>query len=115
STLQAGLRQHVPQLADALERWSEAAKSHILDPLLRIEYPRLEKKSVDYALLERAKNVVVAHGSFGWDDLGSWNALPRHLKMDSAGNCVVGDFLHIDASHNIVFDARTKNRTPIAI
>jgi mannose-1-phosphate guanylyltransferase len=65
--------------------------------------------------MEHAQNVVVADGSFEWDDLGSWNALSRHLKSDLEGNCAVGDFIHVDAARNIIFDARTKNRTPIAV
>jgi mannose-1-phosphate guanylyltransferase len=58
---------------------------------------------------------VVADGAFEWDDLGSWTALGRHIKPDAEGNCAVGEFIHVDAARNIVFDARTKNRTPIAI
>jgi len=61
-----------------------------------------------------AQNVVVADGSFAWDDLGSWPALARHLNVDDSGNCVVGEFLHVDSARNIIYDARVKNRTPIA-
>ena len=39
----------------------------------------------------------------------------RHLKPDAEGNCAVADFIHVDAARNIIFDARTKNRTPIAV
>ena len=65
--------------------------------------------------MEHAQNVVVADGDFAWDDLGSWNALARHIKPDAEGNCAVGDFIHIDAARNIIFDARKNSRTPIAI
>jgi len=58
---------------------------------------------------------VVADGSFEWDDVGSWTALGKHLKQDSSGNAAVGDFIHVDAARNVVYDARKKNRTPIAI
>jgi mannose-1-phosphate guanylyltransferase len=37
------------------------------------------------------------------------------LKADAEGNCAVGDFLHVDGARNIIFDARTKHRTPIAV
>src|SRR5205085_9698474 len=73
------------------------------------------KISIDFALLEHAQNVVVAHGDFEWDDVGAWPALARHLKSDAEGNCAVADFVHVDAARNIVFDACTKNRTPIAV
>ena len=68
------------------------------------------------ALMEHAQNVIVADGAFEWDDLGSWTALARHLKADPEGNCAVGDFIHVDAARNIIFDARSKDRrTPIAV
>jgi mannose-1-phosphate guanylyltransferase len=57
----------------------------------------------------------VADGAFEWDDVGSWTALARHLKPDAEGNCVVADFINVDGARNIIFDARTKNRTPIAV
>ena len=57
----------------------------------------------------------MADGSFDWDDLGAWPALARHLPPDAAGNCAVGDFLQVDSANNIIYDARTKHRTPIAV
>lgn len=83
--------------------------------MLARDYPDLKKVSIDYALMEHAQNVVVADGVFEWDDLGSWTALARHLKPDADGNCAVGDLVQVDAARNIVFDARVKQRTPIAM
>jgi len=100
----------------ACQRWFKAANSSAkLNKMLAKEYPELKKVSIDYALMEHAQNVVVADGAFEWDDLGSWTALARHLKPDAAGNCAVADFIHVDAERNLIFDARTKNRTPIAV
>ena len=41
--------------------------------------------------------------------------MARHIAADAAGNCAVGDLVAVDAADNIVFDARTKRRTPIAL
>src|SRR5580658_658062 len=114
-TLTQGLEKHQPELAAACQRWFKAAGTPKLDRTLAKEYPDLKKVSIDYALMEHAQNVVVADGSFAWDDLGSWTALARHLKQDAEGNCAVGDFVHVDGARNIIFDARTKNRTPITV
>ncbi len=65
-------------------------------------YPKLEKISVDYAVMEKADNVVVANGDFDWDDVGDWPALARHLPADAAGNVVRGEFYGVDASDNVV-------------
>jgi mannose-1-phosphate guanylyltransferase len=115
-TVTEGLQKHQPEMFDACQRWFKAAGSPAkLDKVLAKEYPAIKKISIDFALMEHAQNVVVADGSFEWDDLGSWTALARHLKPDAEGNCAVADFIHVDAARNIIFDARTKNRTPIAV
>ncbi|HVY71012.1 MAG TPA: sugar phosphate nucleotidyltransferase [Verrucomicrobiae bacterium] len=114
-TVTEGLQKHQPEMEAACHRWFAASAKGKLAGVLAKEYPDIKKISIDFALLEKAHNVVVADGSFAWDDLGAWNALSRHLKSDAEGNCAVGDFIHVDAARNLIFDARTKNRTPIAV
>jgi mannose-1-phosphate guanylyltransferase len=115
-TITEGLQKHQPEMYAACQRWFKVAnKPAKLDKILAKEYPAIKKISIDFALMEHSQNVVVADGSFEWDDLGSWTALGRHLKPDPEGNCAVAEFIHVDAARNIIFDARTKNRTPIAV
>lgn len=115
-TISQGLETHQPDMAEACQRWFKVAKTAKLPRTLKRDYPKVKKISIDYALMEKAQNVVVADGAFAWDDLGSWTALARHLKPDAAGNCAVGDFIEVDAARNIIFDARSKkNKSPIAV
>jgi len=114
-TLTQGLEKHQPQLAAACQRWFKLAGSPKLAKALAQDYPNLRRISIDYALMEHAQNVVVANGDFPWDDLGSWTALARHLKQDAEGNAAVAELVHVDAARNLIFDARTKHRTPIAL
>lgn len=115
-TVFEGLRQHQPVLHEACRRWCAAASHPTkLARVLARDYPELPRVSIDYALMERAEGVMVAEGDFGWDDLGSWSALMRHLKADPAGNRIVGEAVLVDSGGNLVFDARTKGRTPIAL
>src|SRR5581483_11762933 len=115
-TITEGLQKHQPEMYAACQRWFKAAGQPAkLARVLAREYPGIKKVSIDYALMEHAQNVVVADGDFEWDDLGSWTALGRHLPADPEGNCAVADFVHVDAARNIIFDARTKHRTPIAV
>jgi mannose-1-phosphate guanylyltransferase len=114
-TITQGLEKHQPEMAAACQRWFKVAGTPRLDKVLAKEYPAVKKVSIDYALMEHAQNVVVADGAFAWDDLGAWNALARHIKADPEGNCAVGEFIHVDAARNVIFDARTKNRTPICV
>jgi len=115
-TVTNGLQAHQPEMFAACQRWFKVANNPAkLAKVLAKEYPEIKKISIDYALMEKAQNVIVADGNFEWDDLGAWNALSRHLKQDTEGNAVVADFIHVDAARNIIFDARTKNKTPIAV
>ena len=116
-TITEGLQKHQPEMYAACQRWFKVAGSPArLNQVLAKEYPDLRKVSIDFALMEHAQNVIVADGAFEWDDLGSWTALGRHLKPDPEGNCAVGEFIHVDAARNIIFDARSKGRrTPIAV
>ncbi len=115
-TITNGLEKHQPEMFAACQRWFKVANQPAkLAKVLAKEYPVIKKISIDYALMEHAQNVIVADGSFEWDDLGAWPALARHLKADPEGNCAVADFIHVDAARNIIYDARTKNKTPIAV
>jgi mannose-1-phosphate guanylyltransferase len=115
-TVTNGLEKHQPEMFAACQRWFKVANNPArLAKILAKEYPDIKKISIDYALMEKAQNVICADGDFEWDDLGAWNALARHLKADAEGNCAVADFIHVDAARNIIYDARTKNKTPIAV
>ncbi len=115
-TVTNGLEKHQPEMFAACQRWFKVANhSAKLAKLLAKEYPEIKKISIDYALMEKAQNVIVADGAFEWDDLGAWPALARHVPQDAEGNAAVADFIHVDAARNLIYDARTKNRTPIAV
>jgi mannose-1-phosphate guanylyltransferase len=115
-TVTNGLEKHQPEMFAACQRWFKVASNPAkLAKVLAKEYPAIKKISIDFALMEKAQNVIVADGAFEWDDLGAWPALARHIKQDAEGNAAVADFIHVDAARNIIYDARTKHRTPIAV
>jgi mannose-1-phosphate guanylyltransferase len=115
-TVTNGLEKHQPEMFAACQRWFKVANNPAkLAKVLAKEYPAIKKISIDFALMEKAQNVIVADGAFEWDDLGAWPALARHIQQDAEGNAAVADFIHVDAARNIIYDARTKNRTPICV
>ncbi|MBK9140363.1 MAG: mannose-1-phosphate guanylyltransferase [Verrucomicrobia bacterium] len=117
-TITNGLEMHQPELNAACHRWFDAAAKSptALARVLAKDYPELKRVSVDYALMEKAHNVVCADGAFAWDDLGAWPALARHVKPDAEGNAALADFIHVDAARNVIYDARSKaRRTLIAV
>lgn len=101
-SLLLAFREHAPHLADLVEPLRAAGAGPALHAALDTLYPPLPRISIDYALMEKARNLVMACGSFEWDDLGSWSALDRHVPHDADGNAVLGDYEAIDASDNLV-------------
>ncbi|NCG08552.1 MAG: mannose-1-phosphate guanyltransferase, partial [Verrucomicrobia bacterium] len=75
-----------------------------LEALLAKYYPSLEKISVDYAVIEKARNVVVLESRFDWDDVGEWPAVARHYPADADENIIRGVAHLEDAKGNIVFN-----------
>ena len=59
--------------------------------------------SVDVGVFERTERGAVLPGDFGWDDVGSWAALPRVRASDGAGNVAVGTVHAVDASGCVVW------------
>lgn len=64
----------------------------------------LRNVSIDYALMERAPSVAVVEADFAWDDLGSWDALPRALPQDNDRNVSYGDVILLGSENNIVWN-----------
>lgn len=90
-TVAAAFAQHVPDLWADLGKIDAALQAgQVLEAVLETVYPALKKISVDYALIEKAKNVAVLPARFDWDDVGAWPAVARHFPADATGNVVRG-------------------------
>lgn len=100
--LEAAMAKHCPQLIELIKKVSAAAGKSFFDKMLEKEYAGLEKISVDYALMEKAGNIVMARSTFRWDDVGSWAALESHCEKDAHNNVIVGNGEVFDANGNIV-------------
>lgn len=66
------------------------------------EYPRLEKISFDFAVMERAPEVLVLEAPYRWDDVGSWLALERLQPQDAAHNTVQASHIGIDTQNCVI-------------
>ena len=71
--------------------------------------------SIDYALMERARSVLVVPGTFAWDDIGAWDALDRTFPHDEHGNIAVGDPILVDSENCIVYNASGAAGTAVAV
>ena len=64
---------------------------------LRSGYEAMENVSIDYAVMERADKVLMLAGDFGWNDVGSWEAVYQLEPKDEQGNCLEGPVLILDS------------------
>ena len=62
--------------------------------------------SIDYGIMEKAKNVYVLPSSFGWDDVGSWLAVGRINPGNDMGNVIKGDIVSVNTARCIVQGAK---------
>ncbi len=74
-------------------------------------YPKVEGISVDYAIMEKSKDIYVIQGDFGWDDVGSWFAVERYSLKDENNNVNKGEVTNIDAKNNMVIS----NGKPVVV
>jgi len=68
-------------------------------------YQDLEKLSIDYAVMEKTDRSYVMPVSFGWDDLGDWNAVERLLKRPEDKNVDLATHVAMDTEGSIVYSS----------
>jgi len=102
ATFRKALSRHCPALAVAMSALSRDVGRASFAATLKRMYAGLERISVDYAIMEKADNLVVATGAFGWDDVGTWTAAAAHLDADGAGNAISGCVEIMEGKGNVV-------------
>jgi mannose-1-phosphate guanylyltransferase len=75
---------------------------------LKENYNKCEAISIDYAVMEKSNSIYVIPCDFGWDDIGTWNALQRYIKPDEGSNIIKGDVKTYNSSNNVVYAGNKK-------
>lgn len=101
-SLRKALKSFQPELAERVGDWAHCESEADFQNALERDFPALPKISIDYAVMEKADNIMVCRGTFAWDDVGSWPALEAHLPQDSAGNAIRGDVEALSSARNII-------------
>lgn len=80
----------MPDLWAHLEKIRDALGKRTYPTTLAREFPKMPSISIDYGVAEKAPNMAVVPGDFGWSDLGSFAAIPEVRGADVHGNIVSG-------------------------
>lgn len=84
------LQELQPNIHDCLTELLKTRQLHGWQTAIDSVFPSMPSISIDYAVLEKAHEVVVFEAPFLWDDVGSWLALQRLLGNDADGNTISG-------------------------
>ncbi|MHC4981931.1 MAG: mannose-1-phosphate guanylyltransferase [Planctomycetota bacterium] len=104
STIRQALADFLPDSLNKLSGISAAVRSgEDYSAMLTEVYPKLEKISIDYAVMEKAPKVLMVDLNCEWLDIGSWPALENVTKLDESGNVVVAENAALlDSYRNVV-------------
>ncbi len=100
SSIVDAIQQHLPSLFTALQDIKSTLQQE--EELERL-YQNLEPVSIDYGVMEKAKNVEVVPAECGWSDLGSWVSLGDLLSADKTGNVVNGRHFGMNTRNSVVY------------
>ena len=75
------------------------------DEIPFIEFDKLPNISIDYAIMEKANNLVLVELESDWKDIGSWQSLYDTNNKDENGNVKVGHILDIDSKNSFMYSS----------
>jgi mannose-1-phosphate guanylyltransferase/mannose-6-phosphate isomerase len=97
-----------PKSAEAVTRAVQNATEDLSFCVLdEAAFTAAEKKSVDYAVMEKTRRAAVVPAAYGWSDVGGWNAVWALLPRDSDENATQGEVVLLDTKGSYV---ASKNR-----
>jgi mannose-1-phosphate guanylyltransferase len=102
--MRQAIAEHLPALAAGLARFDEAAAGGDEARVLAEVFPTLPSVSIDHGVMEKAKRIAIVPGSFGWNDIGSWQVTWEMADVDPRGNALPAGSIAIDANNNLVRD-----------
>lgn len=106
STILRSIEKYLPDTYAGLRRIGDAIGAPDEKDVLEKEFSAFKSESIDYGIMEKADHIYTLPGSFGWDDVGSWNAVERIQPANEFGNVVHGNAVTVDTKRCIIQGGR---------
>lgn len=90
TSLHSAFGRYMPAMEQRFAQGSAAYGTPAEKAFIAETYAACESISIDYGVMEKADNVFVVPGDFGWSDLGTWGSLYTHVPKDANGNATIG-------------------------
>ena len=102
ATILKAIEEFEPTMFGHIDAIRSALGSPNFQEVFVEHFSAIQGASIDYAVMERYRNVCVLEAPFDWDDVGNWTAVPRLSGVDAAGNATIGKQLCIDTRDSVI-------------
>lgn len=100
--IEKAFREKQPEIAAIFDSLNEVYYTEKEQAAIDRKFPECKNISIDYAIMEQARNIWVFPANFGWSDLGTWGSLYEQLPKDEAQNAIVGKKVRMIESRDCV-------------
>lgn len=114
SAIISQFKQHIPEIYRQIQKLQQKAGTEAQQETVDRFYHACPSVSIDYGIMERAGQVFVIPGGFGWNDVGDWNAFYELSEKDEHGNAVQADWTVIENGENNLISSRHKKMIALA-
>ena len=101
--IRAAFREFLPEVVEKFLAGEDSMGTDHEESFIQEMFPTCPNVSIDYGVMEKAKNVYVMPSDFGWSDLGTWGSLYELSEKDENQNVTLhADAMYYDSKGNIV-------------
>lgn len=101
-SIMKAFHEYLPDMFLLFEEGNKVYNTPEEADFIKKAYEKCTNISIDYGIMEKAKNVYVLSAEFGWSDLGTWKSLYEELPHDESGNATVGQNILLDKTSNCI-------------
>ena len=96
------IKEFAPDLYNDLKKIQADFGTPSYEQTLDTIYRAVKSISVDYGIMEHAKNIYLVEGNFNWNDLGGWESVYLADKKDENGNAGSGESIFLDTKNSYI-------------
>jgi mannose-1-phosphate guanylyltransferase len=113
NTIDESIRQYTPDLSKIMDEMSIDFFTEAEKITVSKQFPKCDKISIDYAVMEKAEKIYTLPAEFGWSDLGSWGALRMLLPQDEDSNACIGEDVRMYNCRNCIVHTQEERRVVV--
>lgn len=104
-TLMKMFREYTPEMYDQLELIADTWGTPDWRHTMEMEFPKIQPETIDYAIFEKTKNIILIPAQIGWKDVGNWQIMHEMLAGIDGSNLVSrGKVITVEADNSLIFN-----------